>query len=136
MGFTRVTPEELERARQDPEWADELIGDRLGSELDVYIDKSFNDIQDMLDAEGVPVQLYMHLDHIDEDGSMSAWTVDDVQAAATHLSGVQFERLARHLPPDKADDGELDYLREHYGNLVRFFVAAAAAEAAAIMSTG
>jgi len=148
LSFTRVTPEELNKAMADPEWAGEYLWelDRT-DEPDGYLDKAWDGIQFLLDAAKVPIQLRMDGHLIDAEGCLAAWTVSDVEDAARHLRATPFEQLARHFDPARMagqgiypaiiwerDDDALDYLRENYEALVLFFDAAAASGSAAIMS--
>jgi hypothetical protein len=146
VSFTRVTPEELDRAMDDAEWAEEHLWD-LDREPDGYLDKAWDGIQFLLNAAEVPIDLRMDGDFIGEDGCLAGWTVGDVENAARHLRATPFEQLARHFDPARMtqrdiypaviwerDDDALDYLREHYEILVKFFDAAAASGSAAIMN--
>lgn len=154
MSFMRVTPEELEEAETDPEWARDYVDDPdRTDELDGYLDldKAWDGIQFLLNRAGLPIELQLDGVFISEDPFLAGWTVDDVKDAARHLRATPFEQLARHFDPaqmtesgiyppiwerDPAEDDVLGYLKEFYELLVRFFDAAAASESAAIMSFG
>jgi Domain of unknown function (DUF1877) len=176
MSFTRVTPEVLDQAFEDPKWARGYLDGDLDDDLDdsldddddddgdgddddgdpddeLYgdLDKAWDGIQFLLDRAGVPVELQMGGEYIGEDGELAGWAVDDVKDAARHLRATPFEQLARHFDPvlmmercvyppiwdrDPADDDVLDYLKQSYEVLVRFFDTAAASESAAIMRFG
>lgn|SRR2546429_993384 len=146
ISFTRVTPEALDKAVDDPEWAEEHLDELdLTDEPDGYLDKAWDGIQFLLNAADVPVDIREGGDFIDEDGNFFAWTAGDIERAAQHLRATPFEQLARHFDPARMteldvypgiwerDDDALDYLKAHYEVLVRFFDAAAASGSAAIM---
>jgi hypothetical protein len=148
ISFTQVTPAELDRAMEDPEWTQEHLYDldRTG-QPDGYLDKAWDGIQFLLDAAEVPIDLRQDGDFIGEDG-LSGWTVDAIEEAAKHLRATPFEQLARHFDPARMterdiypgiwahDDDALGYLRTNYETLVRFFDATAASGSAAIMHFG
>jgi hypothetical protein len=141
LSFTRVTPEELDRAFADPEWAAEHViedEDRPGC----YLDKAWAGIQFLLDAAGVDVDLYEDGDVVDEECILLAWNAGMVANAARALSATPFEVLARHFDPRRMternvypsvwNDDDLDYLRHYHARLVEFFAATAASGDAAI----
>jgi hypothetical protein len=154
MSFTRVTPEELEKAATDPQWARDCVDDLdRADEHDGHLDldKAWDGIQFLLDRAGLPIELQLDGESISEDPYLTGWTVDDVKDAARHLRATPFEQLVRHFDPaqmmksgiypriwdrDPAEDDVLGYLKESYELLVRFFDAAAASKSAAIMSFG
>lgn len=147
LGFTRVAPDELSRAFDDPQWYVECF-DPNGRQLDVNLDKAWRPLQQLLNAAGIAVDLWDGgwpiSNENDEWNIVNGWTVEDVRNAAQLLRAAPFEVLVRpHLASESAlddrsplDDGELPYLRHHYENLVRFFEAAASDGTAAIMTTG
>jgi hypothetical protein len=151
LGFTRVTPEDLEKAIDDPEQAEEILErvaseDRAG-EPDGYLDKAWGGLQFLLDAAKVPVDLRMDGEFIDDEAYLSAWDAYVVAETARHLRAISFEDLARHFDPVRMTeqdiypaiwerDDALGYLKAHYAGLVEFFEAAAAAGAAAISHFG
>ncbi|MFJ6676802.1 DUF1877 family protein [Actinosynnema sp. NPDC091369] len=142
LSFTRVTPEELDRAFADPEWAREHVADE-----DVpycFLEKSWAGIQFLLDAAGVRVDLYEDGEPVDRRSALFGWTAAAVAAAAELLSATPFEVLAAHYDPEKLseqdvypmnhlwDADDVEYLRGHYRDLVTFFEETAAAGGAAI----
>ncbi|MGK5674067.1 DUF1877 family protein [Micromonospora sp. URMC 106] len=141
LSFIRVTPEELDRAMADPEWAMERVVDDE-DRPDCYLDKAWAGIQFLLDAAGVRVDLYEDGDVIDEECTLLAWDAGMVADAARALSAAPFEVLARHFDPERMterkvypqlwDDDDLDYLEHHHAELVEFFAATAASGDAAI----
>ncbi|MEU5721611.1 DUF1877 family protein [Micromonospora sp. NPDC047738] len=144
LWFTRVTPRELDRAIADPEWAAEYLD---GENLPIcYLEKSWAGIQFLLDAAEVGVDLYEDGFLIDQECTLLGWDDGMVADAARALSATPFEALAGHYDPAKLsaeeiyphrrvwDDDDLDYLRDHHEELVRFFVATAASGSAAIRS--
>jgi hypothetical protein len=148
ISFTRVTPEALDKAIEDPEWAEAHLDDLdTTDEPDGYIDKAWAGIQFLLDAADVPINLRENGEFIGEEGYFFGWSAFMVAEAARHLRATPFERLAPHFDPAQMTEqdiypsaiwarngGELDYLRQHYEQLVRFFDAAATSGSAAIMS--
>lgn len=146
ISFTRVTLQELEQARRDPEGADQLLAE-LGEkpdEPDGYLDKAWSGIQFLLDAADVEVDLQMGGEPLDEEGTLYAWSANLVEKTAAGLLAAPFDQLARHYDPAKmieeeAGDGdpeELEYLREYHEILVDFFKVTAASGSAAIMCSG
>jgi len=143
-----VTPQELDRAIADPDWAKEyLLDEDLPS---CSLEKSWAGIQFLLDAAEVDVDVY-------EDGScfitnggdglsLLGWDDGLVANTARALSATPFEALAGHYDPAKMseeeiypfrrvwDDGDLDYLRDYHQELAMFFEATAASGGAAIRS--
>jgi hypothetical protein len=143
LSFTRVTAEELDRAFDDPEWAEEVVDDE--DRPDCYLDKAWAGLDFLLAAADVHVELYMDGSGvIDEEATLFGWDVELVAETAQKLSATPFEVLARHYNPAKMneqevyprfwDDGDLDYLESHYKAVVVFFAETAAASAAAIRS--
>jgi hypothetical protein len=148
LGFRRVTPEELTRALENPEQAEELV-DReiLPGEPDGYLDKSWDGLQFLLDEAEVPVDLRIDGEPLDEEAHLAGWDADLVAWAAQQLSATPFEHLARHFDPARmmADDrypriwdrgDALGYLQAHYEGLVGFLTDVAAAGLAAIRYFG
>lgn len=150
MSFTRVTPEELERAVHDQPWAMKLV-EFLG-ELDDpgepagNLDKSWDGLQYLLDRAGVGVRLQDDGVPINEDHTIAGWRVDNVRQTAELLRATPFEELAGFFDPAEMtehevypsfwDADDLEYLRGNYQTLVEFFEATAGAKSAAIMEFG
>ncbi|WP_327351288.1 YfbM family protein [Streptomyces sp. NBC_01304] len=151
LSFTCVTPEELARALQDPEWAEEFL-DELDSDEDRpdnpdgFIEKAWAGIQYLLDAAEAGVDLQMGGLPIDEELLFTGWTAEMVQDAARKLQVLPFEKLAAHYDPARMQeqnvypniwthdpDGECEYLKWHYGTLLTFFEEASAKGSAAIV---
>jgi hypothetical protein len=148
LGFRRVTPEELTRALEDPELAEELMErEILPGEPDGYLDKSWDGLQFLFDQAEVSVDLRMDGEALDEEAHLAGWDVHLVAWAAQQLSATPFEHLARHFDPARmtADDrypriwnrgDALSYLEAHYEGLVEFLTDVAAAGFAAIRYFG
>jgi hypothetical protein len=143
LSFTLVTPEELERAFQDPEWADRYLEQLFDEGRSYcYLEKAWAGIQFLLDAADVPIDIYEDGHLIDDGCVYFGWDPAMVAEAAEALRGAPFDVLATHYDPAKltaADvyprvwyDDTLDYLRENHASLVTFFEEAAAAKAGAI----
>lgn len=150
MSFTRVTPEELERAVHDRPWAVKLVeflGELDGKEEpNGYLDKSWDGIQYLLDRAGVGVRLQDDGIPINEDNTVAGWRVENVRQTAELLRTTPFSDLAEHFDPTEMterevypsfwDADDLEYLRGNYETLVEFFAATARAKSAAIMEFG
>lgn len=147
MSFTRVTPEELERAIHDQPWAMKLV-EFLGEldspdEPDGELDKAWDGIQYLLDRAEVGLRLQDDGVPINEDHTIAGWRVDSVKAAAQLLRATPFDELAGHFDPAEMtrrevyplfwDADDLEYLRGNYERLVSFFEASARAKSGAIM---
>ncbi|MEU4765725.1 YfbM family protein [Actinosynnema sp. NPDC023794] len=142
LSFTRVTPEELDRASEDPELAWELVDDE--NRPYCFLEKTWAGIQFLLRAAGVDVDVLEDGDPIDEECTLFGWHDRLVAASARALSATPFEVLAEHYDPRKLseeevypmrhlwDDDDLEYLRSHYRDLVTFFEETAASGGAAI----
>ncbi|WP_030678535.1 YfbM family protein [Streptomyces rimosus] len=164
ISFTCVTPAELEQAHADPGWAREFLDDlswnnRRPGNPGVYLDKSWAGIQYLLDEAEAELDLQTDGIPITEEGTLSGWSAETVQAAAEELRALPFVRLAAHYDAarmteedvypgvwddgegsdedgseDGSEDGELSYLRSNYEELVAFFDTTATTAQAAIMS--
>lgn len=149
VSFTRVTAEQLAKAEQDPEWAEELLEELAEpedeDEPDGYLDKAWAGIQYLMEAEGLGIDLLMDGDSLDEDGTLFGWSVAHVRQVAEKLRAAPWERLAAHYDAEKmmaaevyprvwdTGDDERDYVEGYYQGLVEFFAFAAAKQSAAIM---
>ena len=152
MSFTRVSPEELDKAFAEPEWVDDFLDEIVDLDLrpedpDGSLDKSWAGVQYLLDAAGVGVEFFMDGDPIDKECYLHGWSPETVAETARRLGEAPFERLAIHHDAERMDaenvyprvwstspDGGLQELRETYEALVEFFADAAARGSGAIMS--
>lgn len=124
--FAAVTPQELDRACEEPEFLAEIArGDQSGG----YLDKAWDRLQYLFNDADLPVSLTQ--DGFIIDTEATGWDVDTVQHTAQVFKTTPFEILAGYYWG--TPDATLDYLRDYYQVLVRFFTAAAAAGSAAIM---
>ncbi|MCG8926964.1 YfbM family protein [Lentzea sp. CC55] len=142
LSFTRVTPEELDRAFEDPESAEEFLEDE--SRPYCFLEKAWAGIGFLLRAAGVDVDLYEDGDPIDDEATRFGWSEQMIAEAADALGATPVEVLVSHYDPAKLsaeevypmrhlwDADDLDYLRDHYVDLVRFFQETAAVGGAAI----
>ncbi|MEU9126438.1 YfbM family protein [Streptomyces sp. NPDC048506] len=150
ISFTRVTPEELDKAVKDPEWAeeflwevDELRPDNPGADLD----KAWAGLEFLLGEADESIEFLMDGDPIDDEGTLFSWSVESVQDVAKRLRALPWERLATHYDPvqmakekvypniwDPENEFELEYLKWAYDELVAFFDATARLESPALMS--
>lgn len=151
--FTMVTPEELERALRDPEWAAERIDEELDfdeieddleePEPDGDLDKAWSAIEFLATSAGIGFSIYGGSPIEDAPSELDAWSPEEVAEAAARLAEAPFERLAVHFDPERmnAEDvyprswepDDIEWVESHYKGLVAFFAAAAAARNAAIM---
>lgn len=136
MGFTKVTPEELAWAERHPEELEEfLLAKEEEAGPDGYIDKGWREIQEAFDAAGLAVDLRGDGDFMDEEGVYFSWPQKRVAATAELLKAAPFEWLRPYFEAEVTEsEAALRYTEGCYGRLVGFFTAAAAAEAAAIMT--
>ncbi|BDM69342.1 hypothetical protein HEK616_28290 [Streptomyces nigrescens] len=150
ISFTCVTPEELDRAEKDAEWAreflwevDELRPDNPGA----YLDKAWAGLEFLLGEADEPLEFLMDGYQIDDEGTLFSWSVESVQDMAKRLGALPWERLVSHYDParmaeeevypniwDPEDDDEPEYLKGAYETLVGFFDATARLKSAALMS--
>ena len=162
--YARVSPEELERALEDPQRGQELFS-RLSAaayprgqegpdkERALDVDKAWHGIWYLLrEAGGGPVDVVgggSPVSDVDQGyGPARYLTAEEVRAGAAHLEATAWESLADHFDPvmmDSADiypsiwdrgDEAIDYLRANYKSLVGFFAAAASAGDAVILWIG
>jgi hypothetical protein len=157
--YARVTPEELDRALRDPQWAYDHVqdlddADELIEPGDVPrctdVDKAWDGIRFLLHRAGDPqVDVFGGAQLSGEDwgyGPARYLGPDEVGRAARHLLATPFEQLATHYdaarmrdekiyPTAIWDENEdtLKYLRIHYEGLVEFFEAAATSGDAMIL---
>lgn len=145
--YVRLTPDELERARRDPDWAEEWTGDVLDAEMDAELgdgppvaevrgfdtDKVWDALRVLL-HRAVPVEPCPFLGGAPFGEVWSydrprTLTADEVRAVAARLAAVPFDRLleaydetalgSAYLGPwTRAQVAEL---RPTYDGLVRYF---------------
>ncbi len=149
--YVRVTPDQLARAIEDPEWALELVEDVQDSEdgLDVAsgkarhlsTHKAWNAIAFLLERVGFPVDIVYGEGRFadDEDwgyGPPRYLSAERVQAASEALAATSFARLTAGVtPPMLAEAGvypqswdepdSLEWVRGWYAPLVSYFTDAA-----------
>lgn len=136
MNCTKVTPEELAWAEREPEALEDfLVAKDEAAKVSGYVDKGWKELQELLDAEDVEVDLQWDGDFIDESGVHFSWTPKLVASTAELLGQVPFDRLRSHLDPDTAaDESSVEYLQGCYKTLVAFFADAADSGSAAILT--
>ncbi|MGW7022930.1 YfbM family protein [Streptomyces decoyicus] len=150
ISFTRVTPEELDRAEKDPDWAREFLWevDELRPDNpEAYLDKAWAGLEFLLGKAGEPLEFLMDGYPVDDEGTLFSWGVEGVQALAKSLGALPWERLATHYDPvrmteeevypdiwEPGDEDAPEYLKGNYETLVSFFDATARLESAALMS--
>lgn len=144
VSFHRVGPELLDRATEDPAWAHEHRDDLTADGLDGYLDKAWDGLQFLMNAENLDVDLFFDGDMIGEDGTLFGWPAHVVASVAETLRNTPFDRLARHYDGAKMDADEVypriwaddtsDCLAPHYQTLVTFFDTTARSSAAAVMT--
>ncbi|GAB7028879.1 YfbM family protein [Streptomyces sp. NPDC021749] len=150
ISFTRMTPEELDRAEKDIEWAreflweiDELRPDNPGA----YLDKAWAGLEFLLGEADEPLEFLMDGYPIDDEGTLFGWSAESVQETAKRLRALPWERLATYYDPvrmteeevypniwDPEDEDGPEYLEGAYETLVSFFEATARLESPALMS--
>ncbi|MBB5913331.1 hypothetical protein BJY24_002198 [Nocardia transvalensis] len=149
MEFHRVTQAELDRIGANPENVHEFLWglDREG-EPDGDLDKAWDGLRYLFESAKLDVDLFLDGRSVPSDSTLSAWDADLVRRTAELLRGTPFDQLAHHFDPEvmaaenvyptiwHEGDDALDYLRQNYDQLVRFFDFAAAGGSGAIMSFG
>ncbi|MEV0675992.1 DUF1877 family protein [Actinosynnema sp. NPDC050436] len=103
LSFTRVTPEELGRAFEDPVLAEEFVDDE--SRPYCFLEKSWAGIGFLLRAAGADMDLYEDGDPIDEDATWFGWSADKVARTAKVLDAVPVEVLVSHYDPARLVGG-------------------------------
>ncbi|MGI5221826.1 YfbM family protein [Nocardia sp. CA-290969] len=150
VSFNRVSDAELARVIAEPESYWEVVDSRdRAAEPSGYLDKAWHGLSYLLGRSGTGIDLFMGGDPIENTEGLTAWSAQLVRETAQTLRGTPFSTLAAHYEPTTleaagiypniwAAEGEeaLDYLREYYDVLVKFFGSAADAESAAVMSMG
>ncbi|GGX25681.1 hypothetical protein GCM10010341_53710 [Streptomyces noursei] len=150
ISFTCVTPEELDRAEEDPEWARDLlwkIDELRPDNPEAYLDKAWAGLEFLFGEADEPLEFLMDGNPIDDEGSLFTWDVESVRDTARRLRALPWERLATHYDPvrmteeevypniwDPEDEDEPEYLKGAYETLVSFFEATARSTSAALMS--
>ncbi|TGB13228.1 DUF1877 family protein [Streptomyces palmae] len=142
--FTAATPEELDKGEQDPGWVEDFIeglwGDGEFSTPDRPCggpDKAWAGLEYLLgQADDVGLEFLMDGDMLLEDGTLFAWPPEQVASLAQRLRALPWEQLAVHFDPEKMlaeniyprvwdCEGELEWLKDAYEEVVTFFTEAA-----------
>jgi Domain of unknown function (DUF1877) len=152
IAFISATTEELDRAEEDPSWAEEYIfelysGNDLPNRPHGGPDKAWAGLQFLLDKTDVDIEFLMDGDQILEDGTLFGWSAAQIESVARDLRATPWERLAAHYTPERmtAEEvypnmwrldakGQLDWLERSYEELVKFFAEAAEGGYGAFMS--
>lgn len=150
MGLMKVTAAELERAFEDPGWAEELTEreERLEAEPNGDLEKAWAGIEYLLDKAGYGLELDMEGGRIHHEDMrfLDGWDPELVREVDRRLRELPWERLAEHydaeamleadIYPGIWDDGGDRYLEGYYEGMREFFKDAAASGAGAIVSFG
>ncbi len=108
ISFTRVTPEELDRAEKDPDWAREFLWevDELRPDNpEAYLDKAWAGLEFLLGKAGEPLEFLMDGYPVDDEGTLFSWGVEGVQALAKSLGGAAVGTAGHPLRPGSDDRG-------------------------------
>jgi hypothetical protein len=135
VSFKRVSDAQLAQIVADPDQYWEVIDDPDSTEPDGYLDKAWSGLSELFMSSGTRINLITDGELIDGSEDLFYWSSALVQRTAEKLRDTPFATLAVHYETTPADD-ELEYLREYYDVLVKFFGSAAAAGSAAVMSMG
>jgi hypothetical protein len=135
VSFKRVSDAQLAQIVADPDQYWEVIDDPGSTVPDGYLDKAWFGLSELLMSSGTGINLIADGELIDGSEDLFYWSSALVQRTAEKLGDIPFATLAAHYETTPADD-ELDYLREYYDVLVKFFGSAATAGSAAVMSMG
>lgn len=145
ISFVSATTEELDRAEQDPSWADEFYselysGDHYPIPGRLYggPGRDFAGLQFLFDEVELSLEFVMDGFQILDDGTLFGWTAEQIDGVARELRATPWARLASHYDPERMakedvypnmwrfnPDGRLDGLEATYGELVEFFGEAA-----------
>lgn len=150
--YARLTPAELDHAIQDPDWAQEFVGDLIEAELDATpnalaarchdVDKAWHALDFLLRRIDFPVDIVHGEEEIPgaEDwgyGRPRFLSPERVRLAAETLAATPHEALVEGVHPAELAEAEiyptpvwergesLDYVTSHYQAMVPFFRAAA-----------
>jgi hypothetical protein len=152
IGFISATAEELDKAENDPSWADEYIyelysGNDFPNRPHGGPDKAWAGLQFLLDGTDVDLEFLMDGFQISEDGTLFTWSPEQIESVARHLRATPWERLAAHYAPERMTveevypnmwrldaQGQLDWLERSYEELVKFYAEAAEGGYGALMS--
>ncbi|WP_336049136.1 DUF1877 family protein [Streptomyces sp. CA2R101] len=154
VGFIGATTEELDRAEEDPSWAGSYIHELYGDDHFLMSDrpsggpdKAWAGLQFLFDETDIELEFLMDGYLLLEDGTLFGWSAEQIARVARQLQATPWERLAAHYAPERMmgeevyphtwrldAEGELDWLRRSYEELVDFFTAAAAGGYGAFMS--
>ncbi|MGH8792982.1 MAG: YfbM family protein [Stackebrandtia sp.] len=146
--FARFTPEQLQRAISDPQWAYDHVleldetgpADRADPDL-TDVDKAWGAIGFLLRRNDFPVKLFGGEEALGSlewgYGPAGCLTPESVGVAAAALEKLPWSDLVADLDVkemndaeiypemDWGDEGQLEYVREHYESLSKFVAAAA-----------
>ena len=153
VSFTLLTSEDVELALDHAmplSHLDDLYDARRPEEPESYFDKAFPELEALISAQmtaeaGAPryyrfddVGLFFSFADEDDDDpepGYTLWTPEILEAEAATLRAMPFDLLARHSGPTGRQDeiDNLNYLRHHYENLLRFLDFGVEAGSGAIM---
>jgi hypothetical protein len=145
ISFISATTEELDRAAQDPGWADEYVSQLYDSDNFPAADRPYGGpdrawggLQFLFDEAEVELEFLMDGFVILEDGTLFGWDAEQIESLARQLRETPWERLAAHYDPERMakqdvypnmwtfdPEGRLGWLEDAYEELVGFFAAAA-----------
>ncbi|ELS50777.1 YfbM family protein [Streptomyces viridochromogenes] len=145
ISFISATTEELDRAEQDPSWADEYVYELYDSD-DFPMpdrphggpDKAWAGLQFLIDETDVRLEFLMDGLPILEDGTLFVWSAEQIESVARQLRATPWEQLAAHYDPERMTkedvypntwrfdpEADLYWLERAYEELVAFFTEAA-----------
>jgi hypothetical protein len=156
--YLRLTPVEMERAIEDPEWAFEYVQEVMESDgvndvapaeaRQLTTHKAWHAITFLLERAGFPVDVvHGEQTFTDEDwgyGPAKYLDADQVKLAAQALARLSFDDLVRNVGPAQLTDaqiypqhwdeeGALEWVRGWFDPLAPFFGAAARASDAMLV---
>lgn len=154
IGFIGATTQELDRAEQDPAWADAYLYDLYCGDDPATAerpqggpDKAWAGLQFLIDETDVELEFLMDGFPVLEDGTLFTWSAEQIASVARQLRATPWEHLAAHYDPVRMreegihphtwrfdPEGELDWLKSSYEELVVFFTEAARDGYGAFMS--
>lgn len=154
ISFLAATADELARAEREPDWAEELIDELYDFDNpsapgrpDCGPEKAWAGLQYLFDRAGVGIDFLMDGGEIKDDGTLFGRSVEQTASAAQELRAVPWERLAVHYDAERMmkeevyprvwasdPEGESEWLRSAYEELVAFFDAAAGGGYGAFMT--
>jgi hypothetical protein len=155
--YARITPEELDEARKNPEFEQELEATLFDTDDHEtwFLDKAWDGVRYLLNMTGAPIDVHGGTPISDfewsNDGPARCLTPDQVKEMSAYFQATPPEHLASHYDPaamtaadiypsiwDREDDaeGNLRWLQNEYEGLAGFFAAAAGAGDAIITMIG